>query len=70
VELEVCDYDIRGYLSGYGTIIDISCWDKKFALFRRHEDGELKIVLDASRYNGCCEQGEPLASELEMDVPK
>ena len=71
VELEVFNYDIRGYLSGYGPVIDISCWGGKFALFRRHEDGKLVRILDVARCNNCRHTGvPPLASELEMDVPE
>ena len=67
VELEVQNYIIRGYMPGCGDVIQITCWDGKFALFRRYEDGKLVRILDESRQrNGC----PPLASELEMDVPE
>ena len=71
VELEVQNYIIRGYMPGCGDVIQITCWDGKFALFRRYEDGTLVRILDAERSrNGSREHGDPLASELEMDVPE
>jgi len=69
VALEVFNYDIRGYMPGCGDVIHISCWGGKFALFRRHEDGTLVRILDAERQrNGSREYGDPLPSELEMEM--
>ena len=68
VELEVQNYIIRGYMPGCGDVIQITCWDGKFALFRRYEDGKLVRILDERRRNGSREYGDPLPSELEMEM--
>ena len=69
VELEVQNYIIRGYMPGCGDVIQITCWDGKFALFRRYEDGKHVRILDESRQrNGSREHGAAMASELEMEM--